>query len=93
MMSMRITYRAGNLVSSIRIFLVLDCAKQESQRRKLSMLVEMEKTTGNACPRCGSQTLNIYYDDGADLELGALCDSCGLKGFFSGGKLVPLVLA
>jgi transcription elongation factor Elf1 len=57
------------------------------------MLVEMEKTTGNACPRCGSQTLNIYYDDGADLELGALCDSCGLKGFFSGGKLVPLVLA
>jgi transcription elongation factor Elf1 len=57
------------------------------------MLVEMEKTTGNTCPRCGLETLNMYYDDGADLELGALCDSCGLKGFFAEGKLVPLVLA
>jgi hypothetical protein len=57
------------------------------------MLVEMEKTTGNICPRCGLETLNMYYDDGADLELGALCDSCGLKGFFAEGKLVPLVLA
>jgi ribosomal protein L37E len=57
------------------------------------MLVEMEKTTGNACPRCGLETFNIYYDDGADLQLGALCDSCGLKGFFANGKLVPLALA
>jgi ribosomal protein L37E len=57
------------------------------------MLVEMEKTTGNACPRCGLETFNIYYDDGADLQLGALCDSCGLKGFFASGKLVPLALA
>jgi uncharacterized protein (DUF983 family) len=59
----------------------------------MNMLVEMEKTTGNSCPRCGQGTLNIYYDDDADLQLGALCDSCGLKGFFTGGKLIPLALA
>ncbi|HKM50754.1 MAG TPA: hypothetical protein VJZ75_06220 [Candidatus Bathyarchaeia archaeon] len=53
----------------------------------------MEKTTGNSCPRCGLATLNIYYDDGADLQLGAVCDSCGLRGVFTNDKLVPLLLA
>jgi predicted RNA-binding Zn-ribbon protein involved in translation (DUF1610 family) len=57
------------------------------------MLVEMEKTTGNACPRCGSGMLNIYYEDNSDLELGALCDLCGFKGFFANGKLIAIVPA
>jgi len=57
------------------------------------MMIEMEKTTGNSCPRCGLGTLNIYYDDGSDLQLGAVCDSCGLRGFFANGKLVHLALA
>lgn len=78
----------------MRISLLLDYAQLlVSPKKKLTRLVEMEKTTGNACPRCGLGTLNIYYDDGADAELGALCDSCGLKGFYASGKLVPLLLA
>ena len=65
----------------------------EPSQRKTNKLFEMEKTTGNACPRCGLGALNIYYDDGADTELGGLCESCGLKGFYASGKLVPLLLA
>jgi len=57
------------------------------------MMIEMEKTTGNSCPRCGLGTLNIYYDDGSDSQLGAVCDSCRLRGFFTNGKLVQLALA
>jgi len=57
------------------------------------MMIEMEKTSGHDCPRCGLGTFNIYYDDGSDMEVGALCDSCGLKGFFMNDKLVPLALA
>jgi len=56
-------------------------------------MIEMEKTTENPCPRCGLSTLNIYYDDGSDAQLGALCDSCGLKGFFANGELVQLAVA
>ena len=50
----------------------------------------MDKTTGNRCPRCGRETLNIYYGEGSDLELGARCEECGLKGVFLNGKLMPL---
>lgn len=50
----------------------------------------MEKTTGNACPRCGKPEMNIYYEEGSDTKLGAYCEACGLKGFFSEGKLVVL---
>jgi hypothetical protein len=50
----------------------------------------MDKTEGNLCPRCGLKTLSIYYEEGSDLQLGAHCDECGLKGFFMNGKLVPL---
>jgi len=53
----------------------------------------MEKTTGNSCPRCGLGTLSIYYNDDSDLQLGAVCDSCGLRGFFNNGKLVQLAFA
>ena len=60
---------------------------------KWGTMVEMDKTTGNSCPRCGLGTLNVYYEDGADLQIGAICDSCGLRGFFTNGKLVPLAFA
>lgn len=53
----------------------------------------MEKTTGDSCPKCGLSTLNTYYEDGSDDELGAMCDNRGLKAFYVGGKLVPLVVA
>jgi ribosomal protein L37E len=53
----------------------------------------LEKSSGNTCPRCGAKALNIFYEDGADLQLGATCDQCGLKGFFVSGKLVQLATA
>ncbi len=53
----------------------------------------LDKTTGDVCPRCGLQTLTIYYEDEADLQLGARCEECGLKGFFMNGKLVQIVNA
>ncbi|HXZ91088.1 MAG TPA: hypothetical protein VEG61_08495 [Candidatus Dormibacteraeota bacterium] len=48
---------------------------------------------GNFCPRCGARTLNIFYEDEIDLELGATCDECGLRGLFVHGKLVQLATA
>jgi DNA-directed RNA polymerase subunit RPC12/RpoP len=51
----------------------------------------MDKIEGQYCPRCGVKALNIYYEEGSDLQLGASCDECGLKGFFMNSKLVPLV--
>lgn len=53
----------------------------------------MEKLSGNACPRCGAMALNIFYEDGVDLQLGATCDQCGLRGFFVNGKLLQLATA
>lgn len=53
----------------------------------------MEKSTGNSCPKCGSRSLNIYYEDGCDIQLGAMCEACGLKGFFMSNSLVPVPLA
>ena len=53
----------------------------------------MEKSAGNACPRCGARALNIFHEDGVDLELGATCDDCGLRGLFVKGKLVELATA
>ena len=53
----------------------------------------LEKTSGNACPSCGANALNIFYEDGADLELGATCDECGLRGVFVNNKLVQLATA
>jgi DNA-directed RNA polymerase subunit RPC12/RpoP len=50
----------------------------------------MEKIEGHLCPRCGLETLDVYYEEGSDLQLGARCEECGLKGFFMNGKLVPL---
>jgi hypothetical protein len=50
----------------------------------------MEKETGLLCPRCGLEALNVYYEEGVDMELGAICSGCGLKGFFMNGKLVQL---
>lgn len=53
----------------------------------------MEKEIGYLCPRCGEKSLNVYYEDGADVELGASCIGCGLKGFFVNGKLIQLATA
>ncbi len=53
----------------------------------------MDKQTGNSCPRCGTDLLNIFYEDGADLQLAATCDSCGLRGYFVNGKLIQLATA
>jgi len=53
----------------------------------------MEKEIGQRCPRCGLDSLNVYYEDGADLQLGASCDGCGLKGFFMNGKLMEIATA
>lgn len=53
----------------------------------------MEKEIGHPCPRCGQRSLNVYYEDGADLQLGASCDECGLRGFFVNGKLIQLATA
>jgi hypothetical protein len=50
----------------------------------------MEKETGLLCPRCGLETLNVSYEEGGDMELGAICSDCGLKGFFMNGKLVQI---
>jgi len=50
----------------------------------------VEKTVGNVCPRCGYESLNIYYEENSDVQLGAHCEECGLKGFFINGKLVQV---
>jgi ribosomal protein L37E len=50
----------------------------------------MEKETGLVCPRCGQESLNVYYEEGSDLQLGATCNSCNLKGFFMNGELIQL---
>jgi Zn ribbon nucleic-acid-binding protein len=55
--------------------------------------VGLEKSSGNHCPRCGADALNIFYEDGVGLELGATCDECGLRGVFVNGKLVELATA
>jgi len=53
----------------------------------------MDKTTGHHCPRCGLESLNIYYEEGSDLQLGVHCQNCGLKGYFMNGRLVQLATA
>ncbi len=57
---------------------------------RVNCMVVMDKTEGHQCPRCGQKTLDIYYEEGSDLQLGARCEVCGLKGFYVSGKLVPL---
>lgn len=59
----------------------------------LTLVCGLEKSSGNACPRCGANALNIFYEDGVDLELGATCDECGLRALFVNGKLVQLATA
>ena len=59
-------------------------------RIHVHIMVLMEKVEGDLCPRCGQRSLDVYYEDGSDLQLGAHCEECGLKGFYMSGKLVPL---
>jgi len=53
----------------------------------------MDKTTGHSCPRCGQESLDIYYEEGSDLQLGVRCQNCGLKGYFMNERLVQLATA
>lgn len=53
----------------------------------------MDKVPGDVCPRCRLQTLTIYYEEETDLELGAMCEECGFKGFYVNDKLVQVVTA
>lgn len=50
----------------------------------------LEKEIGAVCPKCGFSDLNVYYEDGGSSPVGAKCDSCGFRGFFLKGELVPL---
>lgn len=50
----------------------------------------MEKVSGRECPRCRRSSLSVYYEDETDVQLGAVCESCGLKGFYSQGELIAL---
>jgi Zn ribbon nucleic-acid-binding protein len=80
---------------SCAFFLTDSCQFQSTVRSKISQsqVDELDKLSGNACPRCGARTLNIFYEDDVDLQLGATCDQCGLKGLFVSGKLVQLATA
>jgi hypothetical protein len=59
----------------------------------LNLVNGMDKMSGNSCPRCGANDLNIFYEDGVDLQLAATCDQCSLRGYFVNGKLVQLATA
>jgi transcription elongation factor Elf1 len=45
------------------------------------------------CPRCNRLSLSIYYSEGTDMKLGAVCNLCGLKGYYADGKFVALATA
>lgn len=59
----------------------------------LNLVNGMDKTSGHSCPRCGANNLNIFYEDGVDLQLAATCDQCSLRGYFVNGKLIQLATA
>jgi hypothetical protein len=50
----------------------------------------MEKSSGNRCPRCLRDSLNIYYEEESGLRLGAVCKVCGLRGYFSEDRLAVM---
>jgi len=56
-------------------------------------MLKMDEIGGDPCPRCGLRTFTIYYEDDTDLQIGAHCEECGLKGFFMNGKLVQVATA
>lgn len=77
----------GNLKLFSVIFTYLLCIYGSM---RVNHMVVMDKIEGDVCPRCGQKSLDVYYEEGSDLQLGAHCEVCGLKGFFMNGKLVPL---
>jgi hypothetical protein len=50
----------------------------------------MEKEIQAKCPNCRGLTLNIYYDDGENAPLAAMCDACAFKGYYMEGELEAL---
>ena len=52
----------------------------------------MEKEVGRECPKCGRNTLNVYFERGARWPIGAKCDFCRFTGVFMKDELVPFAL-
>ena len=50
----------------------------------------MEASENGTCPRCGDTRPNVYFSDKTDDRLGILCQTCNLKAYFLGEKLVPM---
>jgi len=50
----------------------------------------MEKEAQARCPNCGGLNLNIYYDDGENVPLAAICDACAFNGYYVKGELEAL---
>ena len=57
---------------------------------ELTSRTGMDVETQKECPNCGRPTLSVYYEENTDLQLGAVCSYCGLKGFYMNGKLLQL---
>jgi len=53
----------------------------DNQKMNLNMVDGMDKTSGHSCPRCGAKNMSIFYEDGVDLQLAAICDQCSLRGY------------
>jgi len=79
----------------MRSILSFFITKWTHDKRKIdpNLVVGLDKTSGHSCPRCGADNMSIFYEDGVDLQLAAICDQCSLRGYFVNGKLVQLATA
>jgi len=59
----------------------------------LNLVDGVDKTSGHSCPRCGANNMSIFYEEGVDLQLAAVCGQCSLRGYFVNGKLIQLAMA
>jgi len=50
--------------------------------------MQMEKTTGNTCPHCRENSMDIYFADDSDDRIGAFCQNCKRKYFYEEEKPV-----
>jgi hypothetical protein len=60
------------------------------EANEIPIRVLMEKSSGNHCPKCLRDSLNVYYDEESGFRLGAVCQLCGLKGYFTEGRLMVM---
>lgn len=56
----------------------------------LRKVTPLDKVPNNQCPTCHENAMAIYYQDETSLEIGAVCEACGRKGFYVGGRLVVM---